>query len=239
MTKPGVSSRPEQDNDDNHEDNNNNDDNDELGPLLSAEELRAERDRRNALRSVPFGILLGVVGVIGFVASFVLTIERIELADNPGYIPSCNFNPVLTCGPIMGSDQAAFFGFPNPIIGVATFPLLILVGGLLISRITLPRWVRSGLWLGTLGGFVFVHYLIVQSLTNLGAMCPYCIVVWVVTAPAFVYTTAYALQERALPAPAGLRRFVVHNRLLLLVLWYLALVVAAYFTCQSFWLTML
>src|SRR5690625_2381400 len=110
MTKQGVSSRPEHDYDD---------DNDELGQMLSPEELRAERDRRNALRSIPFGILLGVVGVIGFVASFVLTIERIELADNPGYIPSCNFNPVLTCGPIMGSDQAAFFGFPNPIIGVA------------------------------------------------------------------------------------------------------------------------
>jgi len=229
MTKQGVSSRPEHDYDD---------DNDELGQMLSPEELRAERDRRNALRSIPFGILLGVVGVIGFVASFVLTIERIELADNPGYIPSCNFNPVLTCGPIMGSDQAAFFGFPNPIIGVATFPLLILVGGLLVSRMAVPRWVLSGLWLGTLGGFVFVHYLIVQSLTNLGAMCPYCIVVWVVTAPAFVCATAYALQERALPAPAGLRRFVVHNRLLLLVLWYLALAVAAYFTFQSFWLTM-
>lgn len=210
----------------------------EEAELLSADELRAEREHRNALRSLPFGSLLSIAGVIGFIAAFVLTIERIELADNPDYIPSCNFNPILTCSPIMGSDQAAFFGFPNPIIGVATFPIVLLMGVLLISRVALPRWVLAGFWMGTLGGFAFVHYLIVQSLTNLGAMCPYCIVVWVVTAPVFVYTTAYCLQERALAAPAGFRSFVVRNRLLLLVVWYLALLVAAYFTFQSFWLAM-
>ena len=45
--------------------------------------------------------VLTVGGLIAFIASFTLTVEKIELFKNPDYIPSCNFSPVLSCGSVM------------------------------------------------------------------------------------------------------------------------------------------
>ena len=46
---------------------------------------------------------------------------------------------------------------------------------------SLPQWYWIGLTIGTLIGAAFVHWLIFQSLYRIGALCPYCMVVWVVT----------------------------------------------------------
>ncbi len=52
----------------------------------------------------------------------------------------------------------------------------------------------SGLAAGTLLGTVFVHWLIFQSLYRIGALCPYCMVVWAVTIPLLVVVASIALQ---------------------------------------------
>lgn len=38
-------------------------------------------------------------------------------------------------------------------------------------------------------GFAFVHWLIFQTLYRIGALCPYCMAVWVVTAAIFWFVT--------------------------------------------------
>lgn len=55
-------------------------------------------------------------GLIGLVASAVLLIERIRLAEDSSYVPTCSINPVLSCGNVMESAQASLLGFPNPVI---------------------------------------------------------------------------------------------------------------------------
>ena len=42
-----------------------------------------------------------IAGVIGFVASLTLTVEKIDLLLNPSYVPSCNINPIVSCGSVM------------------------------------------------------------------------------------------------------------------------------------------
>jgi uncharacterized membrane protein len=141
--------------------------------------------------------LYSIGGLIGLIAAFTLLVEKIELIKDPNYVPSCSINPILSCGSIMGTGQAELFGFPNPIIGVASFSILTTIGFALLAGATMRRWFWWGLQAGTFAGIVFVHWLVFQSLYRIGALCPYCMVVWVVTIPIFWYTTLHVAKLRA------------------------------------------
>jgi len=52
----------------------------------------------NKTASKNLGWLLSVGGVVGWISSFILTIDKIKLLENPNYISSCNVNSVLACG---------------------------------------------------------------------------------------------------------------------------------------------
>ncbi|MDA2893002.1 vitamin K epoxide reductase family protein [Mycolicibacterium sp. BiH015] len=137
-----------------------------------------------------------IAGVVGLAAAMTLTIEKIELLINPDYIPSCSINPVLSCGSVMITPQASLFGFPNPLIGIVSFTVVVVTGVLALARVNLPRWYWAGLAAGTLLGAVFVHWLIFQSLYRIGALCPYCMVVWAVTIPLLVVVASIAAQPQ-------------------------------------------
>ena len=55
---------------------------------------RGASDRRLAI-----GLVVG--GLVGLVAAAVLLVERIHLAEDPTYVPSCSINPILSCGNVM------------------------------------------------------------------------------------------------------------------------------------------
>ncbi|NED99857.1 vitamin K epoxide reductase family protein [Phytoactinopolyspora halotolerans] len=178
------------------------------------------------------GWLLLIAGIIGLAGSAALAIERILLLEDPGHTPSCSFNPIVTCGTVMQSWQGELFGFPNPFLGVATFPVVMTFGVMLLAGLRPPRWMWLAFWGGTAFGAALVTWLFTQSVYVIGALCPYCMVVWVAMIPTFVYTTGYVLSERHLPAPAGLRRAVVENRSLITIVWLLGI---AIFITVEFW----
>lgn len=182
-----------------------------------------------------------VGGAIGLLASFALMVEKIASLGNPGYVPTCSFNPVVSCGSVMDSPQAAAFGFPNPLIGIVSFAVVITAGVVLLAGFQAPRWFWFGLQLGTTFGVVFVHWLIYQTLYDIGALCPYCMVVWAVTIPMFWYTTLHNVDRGHLPAgparPAVLGLARIHT--LVLVLWYLVIVALIAQAFWSYWTTLL
>lgn len=139
-------------------------------------------------RGLSIGLVVG--GLIGFLASTVLLIERIRLAEDSDYVPTCSINPVLSCGNVMESAQAALLGFPNPVIGVALFPVVITTGVALLAGARLAPWYWLGLQAGVTAAFAFICWLAVQSLYAIGALCPYCMVAWAVVIPLFWYVTA-------------------------------------------------
>lgn len=138
-------------------------------------------------RALAWLLLLG--GAAGFTAAFVLVLEKLALLTETTYTPSCSINPVLNCGSIMRTEQAEVFGFPNPLIGVAAFPVVAATGAALLAGARLGRWYWLGLQAGVTFGVVFVGWLIYQSLYRIGALCPYCMVVWAVVLPVFWYVT--------------------------------------------------
>src|SRR5262249_20935142 len=85
-----------------------------------------------------------IAGVIGLAAAFTLTVEKIEILINPAYVPTCSINPVLSCGSVMVTPQASAFGFPNPLIGIVAFTVVVVTGVLAVANIRLPRWYWAG-----------------------------------------------------------------------------------------------
>ncbi len=177
-----------------------------------------------------------IAGALGLAASLTLTVEKIELLIDPQFVPSCNFNPVLSCGSIMVTPQASVFGFPNPLIGIVSFTVVLTTGLLAWSAVRLPRWYWVGLTIGTTLGAVFIHWLIFQSLYRIGALCPYCMVVWAVTIPLLVVVASIAL--RPLGGNPVLR--VLHEwRWSVVALWFAAVILAILVRFWDYWSTLL
>ncbi|AVM00726.1 vitamin K epoxide reductase [Gordonia iterans] len=167
-------------------------------------------------------VLLTAGGVIGLVAATALLVEKIALLKNPDYIPTCSINPVLSCGSVMTTPQAEAFGIPNPILGVAGFAVCATIGAALLAGADFYRWFWLGLQAGVTFAVVFVHWLIFQSLYRIGALCPYCMVVWAVTIPIFVGVTVTNLQPLA-------QRGRPYSRVIAVVIEYRSLIVTAWF----------
>lgn len=139
-------------------------------------------------RTTPWVLIIGAV--IGWLASFELTLDKIRVLADPDYSPSCDINPVVSCGSVIVTEQASVFGFPNPIMGLGGFAIVLTLGVLLAAKTSIPSWVWLGLNLGALGGLALVVWLVTQSLYSIGALCPWCMVVWVVTIAIFWVVTA-------------------------------------------------
>lgn len=145
--------------------------------------------------SRPWGILLAIGSLIGFVASMILTIDRITIAGNPDANLACNISPFVTCGPAMLSQAGAIFGFPNPLLGIAGFAIAGTLGVLIASGTHLPRWTRIGLQLGVIGAAVLITFLQWTSFYVINALCIWCMTVWAVTIPIVVVTTVENLRD--------------------------------------------
>lgn len=146
------------------------------------------------------GWALLIAGGIGLVAAFVLAVEKYLLLADPSYVPSCSLNAVLSCTSVMESSNAQALGFPNPLLGVVAFTVVLVSGVLLLGGVTLPRWYWTGLHAGATVGVLFVHWLIFVSLYRIGALCPYCMVVWTVTVVIFWSVTRQVLVDAAAEA---------------------------------------
>lgn len=191
-------------------------------------------------KALPY--VLAVGGALGLAAAFLLMVERIRLAADPDYVPTCSLNPILSCGSIMKTDQAALFGFPNPLLGIVSFAVVTTVGMALLAGAEFRRWFWLGLQVGVLLGVVFVHWLIFQSLYRIGALCPYCMVVWSVTILIFWYVTLANAEAGRIPLPNVARRAVstaARFHTVVLAVWMLAIVTLILQRFWSYWSTLI
>lgn len=144
---------------------------------------------------------------MGLLASFQLTVEKLNLLEFPDRPLSCDFGLFVTCGPNLNSPQGELFGFPNPLIGLALFVAPIAVGVGLLAGARFARWFWVLFNLGVLGAFVFIGWLISQSLFVLGTLCPYCLVTWLAVIPMFWTVTFFNLKNGVLFDSAAARTF--------------------------------
>lgn len=180
-----------------------------------------------------------IAGVIGLIASVTLTVEKIRLLTDSTYAPSCNVNPVLSCGSVMATPQASALGLPNSLIGIAAFTVVVVTGVLAVSKVALPQWYWLGAAGGTLLATVFVHWLIYQSLYRIGALCPYCMVVWVITLSLLVVVTSIAFRPVDESHQNAAARALYQWRWSLAALWFTAVSLLILTRFWNYWSTLL
>lgn len=180
--------------------------------------------------------LLVVCGAIGLVCSLIIMYDKVALLKDPAFRPGCDLNPVVSCGSVMESWQANAFGFPNPFIGIAGFSVIVTTGMLLLAGAArLKRWYWLGLQGGVMFGVCFIHWLFFQSVYRINALCPYCMVVWIMTITLFWYVTLYNIQTGIIRLKGVLQQaafFARRHHLDILLLW---LLVIAALILKHFW----
>ncbi|MGO8937615.1 MAG: vitamin K epoxide reductase family protein [Mycobacterium sp.] len=179
-----------------------------------------------------------IAGVVGLVASMALTIEKFKLLLNPSYVPSCNINPIVSCGSVMTTPQASVLGFPNPLLGLVGFTVVVVTGVLAVAKVSLPQWYWIGLTGGTLIGAGFVHWLIFQSLYRIGALCPYCMVVWAVTIPLLVVSASIVFRPVLDRGDSTLARVGYQWRWSIVTLWFTAVFLMIMVRFWDYWSTL-
>ncbi|BCJ55424.1 membrane protein [Actinoplanes sp. NBRC 14428] len=142
---------------------------------------------------------------LSLLASFVLSIDAVRLAENPDTALSCNINAVISCGTVATSWQASLFGFPNAFLGLIAEPVVITIAVASLGGVRFPRWFMFSAQVVYTLGVIFAYWLFYQSMVHIGALCPWCLLVTVSTTLVFATLTHVNLRDGNLPLPGRLR----------------------------------
>lgn len=140
-----------------------------------------------------FGIMLAG-GIAALAAAFTLTIEKFHLYEDPNAVLSCSINLVLNCTTVMQTWQASVFGFPNMLIGLMAFPVVITVALAGLAGVKFPRWWLILANVGFLLGAIFSYWLFFSSVYAIQVLCPWCLIVTTATTLIFSSMLHYNLR---------------------------------------------
>jgi uncharacterized membrane protein len=113
--------------------------------------------------------------VIGVAASFLETLEYQEILKNSHAQLVCNLNSVFSCGNVLNSWQSKIFGFPNSLLCMMFFTLMLSValvglsGGILAAKFRLWMHGITTFFLG------FGLWFMSESTFQIKALCILCL----------------------------------------------------------------
>ncbi len=161
---------------------------------------RKLRDDRWIFSSMLIGACLSLL------ASFVLSLEAITLAANPGAELSCSINAVINCATVSLHPSAHLFGFPNSLLGLISEPVVITVAVAGLAGVKFPRPFMFAAQIGYSLGLVFALWLLYMSYFVIGALCPWCLLVTLTTTMVWFAITRYNIRENNLYLPKKLQK---------------------------------
>ena len=145
---------------------------------------------------------------LSLLASFVLSVDAIDLAKDPSAQLACNINAAISCGTVGVSWQAHLFGFPNAFLGIVAEPVVITIAVAALGGVRFPRWFMLSAQVVYFIGFAFAYWLFYQSFFVIGALCPWCLTITVTTTLVFVSMTRVNLLDNNFRLSAGAYRTV-------------------------------
>lgn len=138
---------------------------------------------------------------LSLTASFVLSVDAVALAANPDVNLSCNINATISCGTVGQSWQASVFGFPNAFLGLIAEPVVITIAVASLASVRFPRWFMFAAQVVYTLGFLFAYWLFYEAMFNIGALCPWCLLVTLSTTLVFASLTRYNIRHNNLYLP--------------------------------------
>lgn len=185
---------------------------------------------------VVFPYLLIIGGVLGLLFSFILSHDTLQIALKPGYAPSCNFNPVLSCGSVIRAEGDTILGLPFPYYGIAAFTAILTAGVGMFAGAVYKRWYWLTFQTFAVLGFAGAIALLLKSMFVIHALCPFCLGVDLIVSILVWYLTLYNIDSGHIKLrSARLKKiygWIRSHHLDLLVLWVLLVVV---FILNHFW----
>lgn len=182
-----------------------------------------------AVRDKPFAWLLLVTGVVGWLASGALVLEKLQVLQDPNHVTACDVNPWVSCGTVMKTWQSSLFGFPNMFIGIVAFAVIITTAMGILAGARFSRGYWLGLQAGVTLGFAFVVWLWSQALYAINVLCPFCMVVWAAMIPMFVWVTIRNISHGVIKAPARLTKVLGDSGWIIVALLYVAVIATIFF----------
>lgn len=141
-----------------------------------------------------FSIMLAA-GILALFAAFTLTVNKFAVLENPDTVLACSINLVLDCSTVMNTWQSRIFGFPNMVIGLMAFAVVVTVALAGLSGVKFPRWWLIAANVGFLLGTIFSYWLFFQSVYVIAVLCPWCLLVTLSTTLIFATMTHYNLKR--------------------------------------------
>lgn len=132
--------------------------------------------------------------ILGLLAAFALTVEKLTRASGENGLSSgCDVNLLVQCSANLDSWQGSLFGFPNPLLGLVGWPVVITLLVLVLTGMEMPKWILRAISLGMVVAYGFILWLMYVSFWQLGTLCPWCMVTWIstITVSTIVWTNAY------------------------------------------------
>ncbi|MGB4762435.1 MAG: vitamin K epoxide reductase family protein [Candidatus Saccharimonas sp.] len=159
-------------------------------------------------RWIFLSMLIGAIGSL--IASFVLSVEAVQLAANPDAVLACSINVVLNCATVGIHPSAHLFGFPNSFLGLIAEPVVITVAIAGLAGVKFPRaFMVVAQFFYTLG-LIFAYYLFATSYFVIGALCPWCLLVTATTTFVWFAITRYNIRENNLYLPKNIATWAHH-----------------------------
>jgi len=193
-------------------------------------------------KALPYVLI--IAGLAGVAASFFLTLDKIQLLQNPAFKPACNLNPVISCGAVMKTGQASIFGVPNSIFGLIAFSALTMLGLSIAAGAVFKRWFWIIVQIVATTGIVAMHYLFFEDVFRIHAICPWCFLVWMVSIPTFFGITICNIRNgvfgvsRTFPAARAVIAIGRHSTDIL-ILWYAIIFAVLLTVFWYYWKTLL
>jgi uncharacterized membrane protein len=172
-----------------------------------------------------------VASVASLVASFVLAVDALRLAEDPTADLGCDINAVISCGTVAGAWQSSLLGFPNAFLGLVTEPVVITIAVASLGGVRFPRWFMLAAQVVYTVGLAFAYWLFHQAMFDIGALCPWCLLITLATTLVFFELTYVNIRDDNLFLSRRLQSALTslirsHLDLMAVVAWILLLVLA-------------
>lgn len=155
-----------------------------------------------------YAILSLLTGILAFASSAMLVYEHLQIAKDASHVSVCDMNAILNCGTVMRTPFAEVFGFPNPYIGLVGYAITITIATAILAGARFSRWYWLCMNVGHVLAFCFILYLWFNTTFVIGALCLFCMIVWIMQTILMAKTTAHNIQTGVIPAPEHIRHAV-------------------------------
>lgn len=149
-----------------------------------------------------------VSGLVGMLASFVLSIEAWTLAGDSDASFACDVNSVLSCSTVARTWQAQILGFPNAFLGILFEAVVLAVSVAMLAGVRFPRWYMLCVELLYTVALFFALWLFSQSYFVIQVLCPWCLLITLTTTLVWAGLTRINIRDNVIPTSPAVRRFV-------------------------------